>query len=119
MGHGPRQAAGVALATAVLAFTTICAARSADAPEAAGERLVAAKCAACHAVGRTGASPLDKAPPFRTLHRKYPVAYLAEALAEGITTGHNEMPEFVFSTEEIAAIVAYLETIADGPPGKP
>ena len=81
----------------------------------AGKRLVTAQCARCHAVEKTGASPLAAAPPFRTLWRKYPVDTLAEALAEGITTGHNDMPEFVFSRDEIGAILAYLDTIADDP----
>ncbi len=90
-----------------------------ESAEVTGERLLKAQCAGCHAIGRAGASPLTAAPPFRTLHRKYPVSHLAEALAEGITTGHNNMPEFVFSTEEIAAILAYLESIADGPASKP
>ncbi|MGE3915210.1 MAG: cytochrome c [Hyphomicrobiaceae bacterium] len=77
----------------------------------AGRRIVEAQCSRCHATGRTGASPLDKAPPFRALSRKYPVSQLAEALAEGITTGHPDMPEFIFPEEDIAAILAYLERI--------
>jgi mono/diheme cytochrome c family protein len=36
---------------------------------------------------------------------------LEEALAEGIVTGHNEMPEFSFEPEQIASIVAYLQTL--------
>ena len=51
-------------------------------------------CAMCHAVGRIGDSPLAIAPPFRTLHTRYRVDDLAEALAEGIVTGHPSMPQF-------------------------
>jgi cytochrome c len=36
------------------------------------------------------------APPFRTLHERYPVEDLVEPLAEGIVTGHPTMPEFRF-----------------------
>ena len=52
-----------------------------------GQMFAQANCAACHAIGRDGESPLQSAPPLRTLHRRYPVEYLTEALAEGITTG--------------------------------
>ena len=53
-----------------------------------------ANCGQCHAVGPIGESPLRIAPPFRTLHQRYPVESLAEALAEGIVTGQPSMPEF-------------------------
>ena len=36
---------------------------------------------------------------------------LAEALAEGISTGHPDMPEFVFEADEVGAIIQYLESI--------
>ena len=78
-------------------------------PEA-GRALAQANCAKCHAVGRTGGSPFATAPPFRTLHRRYPVEQLAEALAEGIETGHPAMPEFQLSEAQIADLVAYLRT---------
>jgi mono/diheme cytochrome c family protein len=73
--------------------------------------LVTTNCARCHAVGRTGASPHPAAPPFRTLSRKYKVEGLAEALAEGIYTGHPDMPEFIFEPEEVGAIIDYLKSI--------
>ena len=46
-----------------------------------GQALAQAHCARCHAIGRRGASPVPAAPPFRTLHTRYPVEQLAEALA--------------------------------------
>jgi mono/diheme cytochrome c family protein len=69
-------------------------------------------CATCHAVGRTGTSPYDPAPPFRTLHERYDVEALAEALAEGIIVGHGgarQMPQFVLSPAEIDDLLAYLK----------
>jgi cytochrome c len=68
-------------------------------------------CATCHAIGRTGASRLPAAPPFRVLHQRYPVEQLAEALAEGITTGHAAMPEFRLNTVQIEDFLAYLKTL--------
>ena len=76
-----------------------------------GQRLVEANCARCHAVGRTGDSPLPIAPPFRTLHTRYPVENLAEALAEGIVTGHSTMPEFRLDPDQIDNLIAYLQTL--------
>lgn len=76
-----------------------------------GQKLVQANCASCHAVGRTGQSPLRIAPPFRELHKRYPVENLTEALGEGIITGHPTMPEFRFDPDQVENIVAYLKTL--------
>lgn len=82
-----------------------------DAREKRGETLALANCARCHVVGRHGASPLKEAPPFRSLHKSYPVTDLAEALAEGISTGHPTMPEFQFEPDEADNLIAYLKTL--------
>ena len=42
---------------------------------------------------------------------RYPPQDLAEALAEGIVSGHPDMPQFVFPSSQIEAIVAYLNTL--------
>lgn len=78
-----------------------------------GEALAKANCAACHAIGRKGASPNEKAPPFRRLSEFYPVESLQEALAEGISVGHEgmEMPEFQFTPARIDDLTAWLKTI--------
>jgi len=78
---------------------------------AQGERLAQTRCAACHAVGRSGASPRPNAPAFRDLHNRYPVDQLAESLAEGIVTDHPDMPEVSFDQVEVAALIAYLRSL--------
>jgi len=45
------------------------------------------------------------------LHLRYPIEDLEEALAEGISTGHPDMPEFVADPQQIGAIVAYIRTL--------
>lgn len=75
-----------------------------------GEAIVRQNCAACHGVTLEDASPNPRAIPFRFLGRLYPLQYLEEALVEGITVGH-EMPEFVLDTEEMTAVIQYLESI--------
>ena len=80
---------------------------------ARGEVLVTENCSRCHAVGKEGDSPHKEAPPFRTLSAKYPVEDLAESLAEGIVSGHPDMPVFVFSPQDVEAIIDYLESIQE------
>ena len=88
------------------------AAVAADATLAArGQALLDKNCSRCHAIGATGESTHTQAPPFRVVAKKYPPASLAEALAEGIVSGHPDMPEFTFEPNEIEAIIAYLETL--------
>ena len=79
-----------------------------------GRAFAQRQCATCHAVGRTGSSPYEPAPPFRTLHERYDVEGLAEALAEGIVVGHTgarQMPQFVLSASEIDDLLAYLKSL--------
>ena len=80
-----------------------------------GQALVEENCARCHAIGKEGDSPHKQAPPFRTLSAKYPVSDLAESLAEGIVSGHPDMPIFVFSPQDVGAIIDYLESIQEKP----
>jgi cytochrome c len=81
-------------------------------PEAQrGYVFVRAHCASCQAIGKTGASPLAPAPPFRILHLRYPVESLEEALAEGITTGHPTMPEFRLEPDQINGVITYLKSL--------
>jgi mono/diheme cytochrome c family protein len=76
-----------------------------------GEMLVTRHCGACHAVGRTGESPRQNAPAFRTLGTRYPITALEEALGEGIVSGHPDMPEFSFEAPDVGAIIGYLNSI--------
>ena len=76
-----------------------------------GRRLALHYCSECHAIDKVSPSPLGIAPPFRTLHTKYPVENLAEALAEGIMTGHPTMPQFKLDPGQIGDVIAYLKTL--------
>jgi cytochrome c len=68
-------------------------------------------CARCHSIGKTGPSPLAAAPPFRTLHQRYPVESLEEALGEGIVTGHPDMPEFKLDPGQVGDFIAFLKSL--------
>jgi cytochrome c len=80
-----------------------------------GEVLVRENCSRCHAIGKEGASTHPEAPPFRTLSSRYPIEDLAESLAEGIVSGHPDMPIFVFSPTDVEAIIDYLKSIQEQP----
>jgi mono/diheme cytochrome c family protein len=98
--------------TAVCAILLLCSAAPAAAANVQqGKRLALTYCAKCHAIDKVSPSPLTIAPPFRTLHERYPVETLQEALAEGIVTGHPTMPEFSFEADQVADFIAYLKTL--------
>lgn len=82
-----------------------------DADPVAGRLIAERLCSRCHAIGAAGDSPLAAAPPFRTLGRSFPVDNLAEALAEGIVTGHRQMPQFELTPVQVGDFLAWLRVI--------
>ena len=115
--HDGRGARTFAAITASLLAVTMSFAASAEddaGTVAKGRSLVEANCSRCHAIGKDDTSHHPEAPPFRVVVTRYPPDNIAEALAEGIVSGHPDMPEFVFQPAEIGAIIAYLNTL--GPP---
>jgi cytochrome c len=76
-----------------------------------GFNLARANCARCHSIDKVSESPFKPAPPFRTLHERYPVQNLEESLAEGIVTGHPSMPEFRFEPDQIGDFIAFLKSL--------
>ncbi len=79
--------------------------------EQRGKTFALTNCARCHSIDRITPSPLKIAPPFRTLHERYPIESLAEALAEGIVTGHPTMPEFRLEPDQIHDLLSFLKTL--------
>ena len=65
-----------AVTAAVLVWSGAAAALSPA--EQRGFTFVKENCSGCHAIGPSGVSPLPIAPPFRTLHLRYPVEDLAD-----------------------------------------
>jgi cytochrome c len=76
-----------------------------------GRAFAQANCARCHAIGAAGESPLKGAPPFRTLHQRYPIEDIEESLAEGIVTAHPGMPQFQLEPGQIGDLIAYLQSL--------
>ncbi|MGU9979200.1 c-type cytochrome [Phreatobacter sp. HK31-P] len=109
----------VALLIAACLLPDLAAAQSQRVLIRRGETLVRQHCALCHGVGREDTSRYPNAPLFRELSKRYPVDVLEEALAEGFTSGHPAMPEYTFSADRAAAIVAYLMSIQTDPNARP
>jgi cytochrome c len=76
-----------------------------------GRELISRRCSGCHAIAAADVSRHPQAPPFRTLGKRYPIKSLEEALAEGIYTGHPDMPEYQFQPQNIKAVITYLQSI--------
>ena len=76
-----------------------------------GKALLETMCARCHAVGRTGKSPLAEAPPFRAFGDKLYDTDFVQRLQDGLTTMHPGMPTFRFSRDDAEAAVNYLKAI--------
>ena len=72
-----------------------------------GLTFVRVHCAQCHAIDK---GPLAIAPPFRTLHLKFPLESLRRRLAEGIVADHPTMPQFRLDPDQLADVMAYLQT---------
>jgi mono/diheme cytochrome c family protein len=79
-----------------------------------GRAMVETHCASCHAVGPSGKSPYDGAPPFYEIAARGHLDDYAEAFAEGIVVPHEGrvvMPEFVLKPNEIEDLLAYLKAL--------
>jgi cytochrome c len=95
----------------LLCFAASAAAQGQDPRAQRGLTFARTHCAQCHSLDKVTDSPLKVAPPFRTLHQRYPVEALEEALGEGIVTGHPAMPEFRLEPDQIGDFMAFLKTL--------
>lgn len=80
-----------------------------------GRDIAEAQCAACHAVGEYGESPMPIAPPFRFVLSRYRADVLEEELIQGIQVNHD-MPGFQFNPQGADALIAYLQSIQEDRP---
>jgi mono/diheme cytochrome c family protein len=99
------------LVAGLMLITAAQAALALNPAEQRGFTFVNANCSKCHAIGLHGGSPLPVAPPFRTLHLRYPVEDLAKSLAEGIVTSHPTMPQFRLDPAQVNDVIAYLKSL--------
>ena len=103
-----RQIITVAIAFSVLTVAIPC---NAEPNVLAGKAFAQANCSHCHSIDKFTPSSLAIAPPFRTLHQRYPVESLEEALGEGIATGHPSMPEFRLDPGQVGDFIIFLKSL--------
>jgi cytochrome c len=77
-----------------------------------GLTFVRVHCAQCHSIDKVSESPLAIAPPFRTLHLRFPIESLQRPLAEGIIANHPTMSQFRLEADQVSDVLAYLKTLA-------
>ncbi len=94
-----------------LAGVMAASAMAATPSEQRGRTFAQTHCARCHSIHKAGPSPLAIAPPFRELHRRYPIETLSEAFAEGIYTGHPTMPAFQLDPDQINDLLSFLKSL--------
>lgn len=79
-----------------------------------GRDIAQAECASCHAIGRSGHSPMHGAPRFDRVLERYRADVLEEELIEGIRIAHP-MPDFQFNPLGVDALIAYLRSVQRNP----
>ena len=99
------------LIASLLALLILGSAAQAQDPARHGGALLKEFCSSCHAIGKTGNSPMPGAPPFRELGRSFDFDQFPRLLQRGISSGHPAMPEFKFSGDDARAATAYLRSI--------
>src|SRR5438046_10508922 len=100
-----------ALRQAIVTLMLTTPALAASPAEQRGKTFALTNCARCHSIDRVTNSPLKIAPPFRTLHLRYPVETLGDALADGIETGHPTMPAFQLDPVQINDLLSPMKRI--------
>jgi cytochrome c len=99
------------LTASLLALMIFGSAAQAQDPARHGRALLKEFCASCHAIGKTGGSPMRSAVPFRTLGRSFDLDEFPRLLRRGISSTHPAMPEFKFGEDDAHAVTAYLRSI--------
>lgn len=76
----------------------------------AGRSIAQEKCAQCHAIGISGESFLEPAPPFRRILERRSIKS-AEEFAKALATDHLQMPPFALSRRQTNALLAYMKSL--------
>jgi cytochrome c len=101
------------LIAAWLALSMLGAPAQAQDPVVHGRALVKEFCGECHAIGKTGKSPHDDAPPLRLTGRTFDLDSFPRVLIRGISSGHPDMPQVKFSPQNARDVRDYLRTIQE------
>ncbi len=70
-------------------------------------------CTKCHTLSARGDSPNADAPPFRELLQKLTPEGIEDELAEGILMGHQPMPQWEFSSQQIYDLSNFIISLGE------
>ncbi|MCC9623901.1 cytochrome c [Thalassospira sp. MA62] len=81
-----------------------------------GQAVAEQTCLRCHTRFDDEPHPnpdAQSAPPLASFGQRWPLEYLEESLAEGISVSHDDMtmPEFSFTPQTIADLLAYMDSL--------
>ena len=96
-------------AIGIFSLLSIGAKQAGVSPVETGRVIAQEKCTQCHAIGLSGESPLEPAPPFRRIFKRY-LKNDVEAFTEGLAADYLQMPPFAFSKKQIEALFAYIKS---------
>ena len=105
---------GTLISSVVIAFSAFTAVTpcSADPNAMAGKAFAQANCSHCHSIDKVTQSTLAIAPPFRTLHERYPVELLEEVACRGDYDGSSETcPSSNWTPGKSGTSSAFLKTL--------
>lgn len=106
-----RKIAAISLLTTIVGIFAATAASADQESVRRGKAIAVTRCSRCHSIESAGRSPRAAAPPFRTLHKQYPVETLEDALAVGMSTGHPRMPEFRMDPDQVGDFINFLKSL--------
>lgn len=77
-----------------------------------GQELAQLLCARCHAIAGPGPGAEKKSPPFSTLVSTLTLEGIADQLLEGLPLGHEPMPQWQFSEQQVDDLLFYIESVS-------
>ena len=77
-----------------------------------GQELAQLLCARCHAIAGPGPGTEEKSPPFSTLVSRLTLEGIADQLLEGLPLGHEPMPQWQFSEQQVEDLLFYIESVS-------
>ncbi len=100
-----------AIAAYIMALGGNAGAKTGDSPAVAGYEILVKNCARCHAIEAMGDSPMATALPLREIAKRYEPVYLDDVLTTAIPAKHEQLPQFNFTRDQIAAMADYLSAL--------
>ncbi len=77
-----------------------------------GQELAQLLCIRCHAIAGPGPGTEEKSPPFSTLVSKLTLEGIADQLLVGLPLGHEPMPKWQFSEQQVEDLLFYIESVS-------